>query len=79
MSLSVLRAFGHQPLDHLRRDVLAEQIGDAVARGRRLDAGLELPAQLMPDRAREHAADQDDQAARSVIEDTGLGIVATAG
>ena len=28
-------ALRHQPLDHLRRDVLAEQIGDAVARGRR--------------------------------------------
>ena len=53
-------ALRHQPLDHLRRDVLAEQIGDAVARGRGHDAGLELPAQLHPDRARQHAADQHD-------------------
>ena len=30
----------------------------------------------MPDRARQHAADQDDQAAGGVIEDAGLGIVA---
>ncbi len=45
-------AFQHQPLDHLRRDVLAEQVGDAVARGGGLDAGLELPAQLVPDGAR---------------------------
>ena len=41
-------ALGHQALDHLRRDVLAEQVGDAVARGRRLDARLELPPQLVP-------------------------------
>ncbi len=64
-----LGALGHQALDHLRRDVLAEQIGDAVARGGRLDARLELPPQLVTDRAREHAADQDDRAARGVIED----------
>ena len=52
-------AFRHQPLDHLRRDVLAEQVGDAVARRRREDAGFELAAQLQPHRARQHAANQD--------------------
>ena len=41
-------ALGHQPFDHLRGDVLAEQVGDPVPRGRRRDAGLELPAQLGP-------------------------------
>ena len=33
ISLCGVGALGHQPLDHLRRDVLAEQVGDAVARG----------------------------------------------
>ena len=56
-------ALRHQPLDHLRRDVLAKQIGDAVARGRSENAGLELAAQLHPHRARQHAANQDDDAA----------------
>ena len=60
-------AFQHQTLDHLRRDVLAEQIGDAVARGGRHDAGLELPAQLQAYRPRQHAADQYDHAADAVI------------
>ncbi len=54
--------------------MLAEQIGDAIARCRGLNAGFELPAQLNPDRAREHSADQDDQAARRVIPDIGFGI-----
>ena len=47
-------AFDHQPFDHLRRDVLAEQVGDAVARGGGLNAGRELPAQLNADRARQN-------------------------
>ena len=48
--------------------MLAEQIGDAVTRGGGLDAGLELPAQLVPDGAGQHAADQNDHAARGMIE-----------
>ena len=40
---SVVR--GEQPVDHGRRDVLAEQVGDAVARGGGGYRILELPAQ----------------------------------
>src|SRR5262249_39633548 len=59
-------ALRHQPLHHLGRDVLAEQAGDAIARGRSQDAGCELPTQLHPDRACEHAADQDGHAAGDI-------------
>ena len=54
--------------------MLAEQIGDAIACRGGLNAGLELAAQLNPDRAGQHPADQDDQAARGMIEDFGFGI-----
>ena len=67
-------ALDQQPLDHLRRDVLAEQVGDAIARGRGRDAGRELPAQLNADRAGQYPADQDDHAARGMIPDVGRGI-----
>ncbi|MHC2223364.1 hypothetical protein ACVL91_001561 [Bradyrhizobium elkanii] len=59
--------------------MLAEQIGDAIARGGGRDAGRELPAQLHADRTGQHAADQDDRAARGVIIDAGLGRAAARG
>jgi hypothetical protein len=54
--------------------MLAEQVGDAIARGRGADAGGELPAQLNPDRARQYSRYQQDHAARAVIPDIGRGI-----
>ena len=41
------RARCQQPLDHLRRDMLAEQVGDAVARRACANTCLELPPQLL--------------------------------
>jgi len=55
--------------------LLAEQIGDAVARGRGLDAGLELAAQLHAHGPRQHAADQDDHAADNVKGEIGRWLV----
>ena len=67
-------ALQQQPLHHLRRDVLAEQVGDAVARGRGANAGGKSAAQLHADRAGQHAAGEEDQAARQMIVDLRLGI-----
>src|SRR3954462_1241880 len=54
------RPLRHQPLHHLRRDVLAEQVRYAVARGGSGNARGKLTAQLRADGTGEHAADQDD-------------------
>ena len=61
-----VRVRAQQPLDHLRRDVLAEQVGDAVARGRSRNARYELPAQLCADRAGQDAAAQQHHASRDM-------------
>ena len=63
MSLDGIRAFDQQPLDHFGRDMLAEQVGDAIARGGGRDAGLELMPQLNADRARQDSGDQEHHAA----------------
>ena len=62
-------ADGEQPVDHLRRDVLAEQIGDAVARRGRVERALEMALDRDADRTGEqpgaeqhHAAGQDGSA-----------------
>ena len=63
ISLDGIRALDQQPLDHFGRDMLAEQIGDAVPRGGGRDAGLELMPQLNADRARQNSAEQEHHAA----------------
>src|SRR6202022_4763399 len=54
--------FDHEPLDDLRRNVLAEQIGDAIACGCGLNAGLELPTQLHPPGPSHQPATQNAEA-----------------
>ena len=71
ISLSVPAPSTSSRSGHLRRNVLAEQAGDAIARGRGRNAGGELAAQLNADRAGENPGDQDDHAARGVIPDVG--------
>ncbi|MGY4338536.1 hypothetical protein ACVWW3_003442 [Bradyrhizobium sp. LM2.9] len=67
----------HQPLHHLRRNVLAEQVRHPVARGGRGNARSKLTPELRTDRAREHAADQDDGAAHRM--EIGLRLTDAAG
>ncbi len=66
-----LLALDQQPLDHLGGDMLAEQIGDAVTRGGRGDAGFELMPQLNAHRARQDAADQKHHAAHQLVAEFG--------
>ena len=47
-------ARGQQAVDHRRRDVLAEHVGDAVARGGGGDRFVELAAQAAGDDAGDH-------------------------
>ena len=63
---------GEQPVDHGGRDVLAEQVGDAVARRRRGDRRLELPAQAAGHDAGDDAAGQQHDAAAEMVGERSL-------
>ena len=57
-----------QPVDHGRRDVLAEQVGDPVARRRGRHRLLELPAQAAGHDAGDEAAPAQHDAAAEMVD-----------
>jgi hypothetical protein len=59
------RAGGQQAVHHLGRNVLAEQVGDEIAGGRRRDTCFELSPQLHADRAGKNAAGKNDGTPRN--------------
>ena len=58
-----------QPLDHPRRDVLAEQIGQFVSRRHSGERAREMALDCRPDEAGQKARRKQDRAARQMIAD----------